>query len=138
MKWGVMQERNKKHYLYKFDNGEAHHMTPPEAFRYSYTKKIKIIQGPNYQNGKQIKRFDGFGYHDGLQRSFKGPKDYRDYLKANGIEEWGSENPPVYSENNPPVWTEELIRKAINEHKIEIGSILAEALLSGEVQFPEG
>jgi hypothetical protein len=36
------------------------------------------------------------------------------------------------------VWTEELIRKAINEHKIEIGSILAEALLSGEVQFPEG
>lgn len=111
-------------------------MTPVEAIRYADKHKVDILSGPNFQNGKRQKGFDGFGWHDTLQMSFKGPRHYREHLKANGIEEWGNCDPPKYSEESPPVWDHEMIKKAI-DHGIEIGSVLAEALLSGELDFPD-
>lgn len=130
-------DRNSTHYAYVFSSGERITMTPIEAHRYAHKHKIDIWQGPNYDDGRQKKRFDGFGWHDSLKRSFKGPNDYRTYLKANGLIEVGNEKCPILEEYEPPVWTEELIRKAVSVHGIEIGSVLAEALLSGELDWPE-
>lgn len=113
-------------------------MTPLEGNRYAHRHKIDIIQGPNYVEGKKQKSFDGFGWHDGLQMSFKGPKHYRDFLKANRMEEWGNEDCPQHKPFKKPVWDEELISKCINVHGLEIGSVLAEALLNGEIDYPEG
>lgn len=126
----------KKFYKYFFSNGEAITMTPIDALRYSQKKMIKILKGPNYSEGRQIKKFDGFGWHDTLKMSFKGPKHYREYLKANGIEEWGDSCPPVYDEKSPPLWNDEMIKKAVDAG-IEVGSVLAAALKRGELDFPE-
>jgi hypothetical protein len=112
-------------------------MTAIEAHKYAHKHKIDIFHGPNYIEGKKEKSFDGFGYHNGLMRTFKGPKDYRDYLKANGMVEAGLNDKPVEEEFKKPLWDEELIRKAINVHKLNIGSVMAEALLSGEIDYPE-
>lgn len=131
-----MDNRLKNQYDYLFENGERHKMTPTDAIKYSKRKMIKILHGPNIEKGRQQKGFDGFGWHDTLKMSFRGPRHYRDYLKANGIEEWGNEMPPKYTEANPPLWTEETIRMAVS-HGVEIGSVLAEALKSGELAFPE-
>ena len=130
-------DRNKQFYKYRFSNGETITMTPIEAHKYKHKLMIDILEGPNYVQGERGKKFDGFGWHDGLLRSFKGPKDYRDYLKANNMHEAGLNDCPQNREFEPPVWTEELISKAINYHKIEIGSVLAEALLKGEIDWPE-
>ena len=127
---------NKNHYKYVFENGEIHHMTPVDAHRYSHRKKIRILKGPNYNGGKQVKTFDGFGWHDGLNMAFRGPKHYRSYLKEHGLEEWGNEKPPVYSEESPPIWDDVLIKKVVDSG-IEVGSVLAKALKEGTVNFPE-
>jgi hypothetical protein len=112
-------------------------MTPIEAHKYAHRKKIDITHGPNYIEGKKEKSFDGWGWHDGLLRSFKGPKDYRDYLKANGMVEAGIGDRPTEWKNNKPIWTEDLIRKA-NSYGMDIGGVLAEALLKGELDYPDG
>jgi hypothetical protein len=111
-------------------------MTPVSAHQYSNRKKIDIIHGPGYVQGKREKSFDGFGFHSSLQRTFKGPKDYRDYLKANNLHEAGLGDRPKEEEYKAPRWDEDLIRLAIREG-VEIGSVLAEALLNGELDFPE-
>jgi hypothetical protein len=113
-------------------------MTPVEAHKYKERLKIDIWEGPGYHEGRREKSFDGFGWHDGLLRSFKGPKDYRDYLKENNLVEAGLNDRPVHKDFTPPTWTEELIWKAINVHKIEIGGLMAEALLKGEMKWPDG
>ena len=127
----------KKTYLYFFENGERHHMTPVDAHKYSDRKKIKILKGPNYESGRKRKTFDGWGWHDSLQMSFRGPKHYREYLAQNGLQEWGDSEAPQYNEYSKPVWDEQLIRKAVNDYGLEIGSELAKGLLSGEIDFPE-
>ena len=129
---------NKKYYEFIFSNGERHTMTPLEGNRYAHKHKLDIFQGPNYVEGRKEKAWDGWGWHSSLQMSFKGPKHYRDYLRANNMEEWGNEDSPQHKEFRKPVWDEALIRKAINEHGIPIGSVLAEALISGEIDYPEG
>jgi len=129
-------DRNKQFYNYRFSNGEAHTMTPIEAHKYAHKLKIDIFQGPNYIEGKREKSFDGFGWHSGLLRSFKGPKDYRDYLKANNMVEAGLNDRPNGEPFKKPLWDEDLIRKA-NSHGLDIGSVLAEALLAGHLDYPE-
>lgn len=129
-------DRNKNPYRYRFSNGESHVMTPIEAHKYSDKHKIDILEGPGYIQGRR-ERFTGWGWHDSLQRSFKGPKDYRDYLKAHDMVEAGINDCPTEDTFEPPVWTEELVRKAINVHGLEIGGVMAAALLSGELDFPE-
>lgn len=111
-------------------------MTPIEAHKYKERLKVDIWQGPGYEKGRREKAFDGFGWHDSLRMSFKGPKHYRDYLKEHGLVEAGIGDRPSEHEYKPPRWDEDLIRLAIREG-IEIGSVLAEALLSGELDFPE-
>lgn len=111
-------------------------MTPIDAVKYSEKKKIRILKGPNYNGGRQEKKFDGFGWHDTLKMSFRGPKHYREYLKQNGIEEWGNELPPKYTEIDPPMWDDKIIKKAVDAG-IQIGSVMAQALKSGELSFPE-
>ena len=127
---------DKKFYKYFFSNGESITMTPIDALRYSQKKMIRILKGPNCSGGRQIKKFDGFGWHDTLKMSFRGPKHYREYLKENHIEEWGNCNPPSYSEESPPLWDDSLIKKTVDAG-INIGSVLADALKKGEVSFPE-
>ena len=131
-------DRNKRNYKYRFSNGEVITMNPIEAHKYAHKHMIDIWEGPNYIAGRKAKTFDGFGWHDGLLRSFKGPKDYRDYLKANNLVEAGLNDCPVDKDFKPPVWSEELIRKAINVHGLEIGSVMAEALLDGSLKWPDG
>lgn len=129
--------RDKKHYDYVFENGETHLMTPPEAYKYAYHKKCKIISGPGYENGKKPKAFTGWGWHDSLRRTFKGPNDYRSYLRAHGIEEWGDvHDAPRGGEYKPPLWDDELLRKAA-QLDIYIPGRLAEALKNGEATWPE-
>lgn len=112
-------------------------MSPIEAHKFAHKHKLTILRGPNYIKGKKEKEFDGWGWHSSLQRSFKGPADYRQYLKANNMHEVDIGDRPCEGKYEPPVWNEDLIRKAINEYKIPIGSVMAEALLSGELDFPE-
>lgn len=132
-----MSERNKSYYNYKFSNGEAHTMTPIEAHKYAHKHKIDIWHGPNYIQGKKEKDFDGFGFHSGLLRTFKGPKDYRDYLREHNMVEASVNDCPMESKYVKPLWDEDLIRKA-NSYGMDIGSVLAEALLTGELDYPEG
>lgn len=113
-------------------------MTPIEAHKYAERHKVDIWEGPNYVKGRKEKSFDGFGWHDGLLRSFKGPKDYRDYLKEHDLVEAGLNDRPDHKDFEPPLWTEELIWKAINVYKLNIGTVLADALLSGELKWPDG
>lgn len=113
-------------------------MTPIEAHKYAHRKKINITYGPNYVAGKREKSFDGWGWHDGLQRAFKGPKDYRDYLRANGLVEASINDRPMEEKYNKPVWTPDLIRRMNQEYNMGIEDRLAEALLSGELDYPDG
>lgn len=129
--------RNNSYYNYVFSNGERHTMTPIDAHRYADKHKIDIWHGPGYIKAKKEKEFDGFGWHDSLQMSFKGPRHYREYLKQNGMVEASVNDKPVEQVAKKPIWDEALIRKCVNEYKIEIGSVLAEALLSGELDYPE-
>lgn len=124
-----------KVYLYKFENGESYQMTPIDAHKYAHKKKIKIIEGVNYSGGRQKKSFDGWGYHESLKKVFRGPKDYKAYLKKNGIEEWGNENPPKYTEESPPVWDDAMLKRCW-ELGIEVSSREADALKKGLVKFP--
>lgn len=130
-------DRNKNYYRYTFSNGESQVMTPIEAHKYKERLKIDIWQGPGYRQGRREKSFDGFGWHDSLQMSFKGPRHYREYLKEHGMVEASVNDKPTEGKFEKPLWDEELIRKCINEYKIDIGSVLAEALLSGELDYPE-
>jgi hypothetical protein len=130
-------DRNKNFYNYIFSNNERHTMTPVEAHNYANKLKIDIWQGPGYLQAKREKAFDGFGWHDSLRMNFRGPAHYRQYLKENNMHEAGVGDNIQGKDFEPPVWNEELIRKAINEYHIPIGSVMAEALLSGELDFPE-
>jgi hypothetical protein len=130
---------NERYYNYRFDNGETHQMTPIEAHRYVERKKIKISYGPGYEKGKREKSFDGWGWHDGLLRSFKGPKDYRDYLKANGMVEAAIGDKPTEWKSKKPLWDEDLIRKATGLGLLSAtDGKLTEALLNGELDYPDG
>jgi hypothetical protein len=125
-----------KYYNYKFSNGEAHTMTPIEAHKYAHKHKIDIKHGPNYIEGKKEKSFDGFGWHDSLMMNFRGPAHYREYLKEHNMVEASVNDCPMESKYVKPVWDEDLIRKA-NSYGMDIGSVLAEALLNGELDYPE-
>lgn len=129
-------DRNKNHYQYVFSNGVKQTMTPVEAHQYKERLKVDILHGPGWVKAQREKSFDGYGFHSGLLRSFKGPNDYRTYLKANNLVEAGLGDRPKEHEYKTPKWDEDLIRLAIREG-VEIGSVLAEALLSGELDFPE-
>lgn len=129
--------QKERYYSYKFSNGEQHYMTPIEAHKYAHKLKIDITHGPNYIKGEKQKSFDGFGWHDSLQMSFKGPRHYREYLKEHGMVEAGINDRPVEQVANKPIWDEGLIRKCINQYGIDIPGRLAEALLSGELDYPE-
>ena len=131
-------DRNKNHYRYVFSNGYSTVMTPIDAHKYKEKHKVDIFDGPGYIQAKKEKGFDGFGWHSGLQMSFKGPAHYRQYLKENNLHEAGLNDCPVDKDFTPPIWNEELIRKAINVHGLEIGSVMAEALLKGEMKWPDG
>lgn len=136
----TIQFMNQKetYYRYVFDNKFAATMTPVEAHKYAYHHKCKILEGVGYQGGRRKKKFDGWGWHDGLLRTFRGPKDYRDFLRANNMYEAGGSEGPLQEENfDKPLWDEALIKKA-TDMGIEIGSVLAEALLKGELDFPDG
>lgn len=130
-------DRNKNYYRYTFSNFEQHTMSPPEAHKYAYRKMLNILEGPGYQSGKRERTFDGFGWHDSLRMSFRGPAHYRSYLKEHGIVEASLCDRPQDKDFEPPIWTEELIRKAIAAYGIPIGGVLAEALLKGEAQWPD-
>jgi hypothetical protein len=130
-------DKNKAYYPYVFSNFEQHTMTPLEAHQYSRRKMIDILQGPGYEKGKREKSFDGFGWHDSLRMSFKGPGHYRSYLKENNLVEAGIGDRPSEYVYEPPIWDEDLIRKAINVHGVDIGGVLAEALLKGELDWPD-
>lgn len=111
-------------------------MTPIEAHKYADKKKIDIFHGPGYVKASREKAFDGFGWHDGLRMNFKGPGHYRSYLKEHGLVEASLGDRPKEHKYEKPLWDEDLIRKC-NQMGMEIGSILAEALLSGELDYPE-
>lgn len=129
-------DRNKQYYNYTFSNGERHTMNPVEAHRYKERLKIDIFEGPGYQAQKRQKAFDGFGWHDSLRVNFRGPAHYRTYLKENNLHEAGLGDRPTEHEYKPPRWDEDLIRQMV-QNGMEIGSVLAEALLSGELDYPE-
>jgi len=112
-------------------------MTPIDAHRYATRKNIKILSGPGYIEGRRKEPYKGWGYHDTLKRVFKGPGDYRDFLRRNGLMECGDLSAPQYTAPRAPYWTDETIKMAI-DHGIEIGSVLAEALKSGKLDFPDG
>jgi hypothetical protein len=130
-------DKNKALYNYVFSNGESITMSPIEAHKYAHRKMIDIFQGPGYVKAKREKAFDGFGFHDSLQMNFKGPAHYRQYLKENNMHEASVNDKPMEEKYTKPIWDEDLIRKA-NSYGLDIGSVLAEALLSGELDYPEG
>ena len=129
-------DRNKNVYNYVFSNGEKHTMSPLDAHKYANRKKINIFHGPGWEKAKREKSFDGWGMHDSLRVVFRGPAHYRAYLKEHNLVEAGLGDRPKEHEYKPPRWDEDLIRLAIREG-VEIGSVLAEALLKGELDFPE-
>lgn len=130
-------DRNKSYYNYVFSNGEKHTMTPVEAHKYKERLKIDIMSGPGYIERKREKSFDGFGWHDSLRMSFKGPAHYRSYLKENGLVEAGMNDKPRESEFKKPIWDEDLIRKCNSQYGLDIGGVLAEALMKGELDYPD-
>lgn len=111
-------------------------MTPIEAHRYAHRHKIDVVSGPNYVEGRKQRSFDGWGWHNSLNRFFKGPNDYRTFLRANGMEEWGDADCPQYKEVRPPIWTDETLRMCAS-HGLEIGSVMGEALKKGLIDWPE-
>ena len=128
----------KSFYRYNFSNGDSGTMTPVEAHQYAHKHKVNISEGPNYCDQKPMERFTGWGYHAGLRKTFKGPNHYRSYLRENNLIEAGNEKAPLWEDpKQPPVWNEKLIRKAINDYGIEIGGVMAAALMSGELDYPE-
>jgi DNA-directed RNA polymerase subunit RPC12/RpoP len=56
--------------------------------------------------------FTGWGWHDGLNMSFLGPRHYRDYLRANGLVEAGNEAAPVYQESRQEIWDDATLKEA--------------------------
>lgn len=131
-------DRNKNFYRYLFSNGESHVMTPIEAHKYKERLKIDIFEGPGYQAARREKAFDGWGWHDSLLVNFRGPNHYRSYLKENGMVEASVGDKPTEGKFDKPVWDEDLIRKANNEYGLDIEGVLAEALLAGELDYPDG
>ena len=129
-------DRSKNYYSYVFSNGVRQTMTPVEAHQYKERLKIDILQGPGWEKARRQKSFDGFGFHDGLRMTFKGPAHYRQYLKENNLHEAGLGDRPTEHEYKPPRWDEDLIRQMV-QNGMEIGSVLAEALLNGELDYPE-
>lgn len=125
----------KRYYFYKFSNGEGHHMTPEEAFRYSTRRHIKITNGPGYNPGKKRISFNGWGWHDGLQMNFKGPKHYREHLATNGLEEWGDAHAPQYREEENNIWDDESLKRAW-DLGFRFSGREAAALKSGEMPAP--
>ena len=132
----MSHDRNKNHYDYIFSNNVRQKMTPVEAMKYANRVKVDIWQGPNYIKGETVKKFDGWGWHDGLLMTFRGPAHYRQYLKENNMHEAGRDDCPTEEKFEKPVWNEELLKKAC-ALGVEIGSVMAGALLSGELDFPE-
>lgn len=130
-------DRNSTHYNYRFSNGERHTMTPIEAHKYANKHKIDIFSGPGYIKQKREKAFDGFGWHDSLRMSFRGPAHYRSYLKEHGLVEAGILDRPSEQVFKKPLWDEELIRKCNTHYGLEIGGVLAEALIKGELDYPD-
>jgi len=112
-------------------------MTPIEAHKYKERLKIDILRGPGWVKGRREKSFNGCGWHDSLRMSFKGPRHYKEYLKEHGLVEAGLGDRPKEHNYTRPLWDEDMIRKAVNEHGLQIGSVLAEALLKGELDWPE-
>jgi hypothetical protein len=129
-------DRNKNFYNYAFSNGEKHTMTPVEAHKYKEKLKIDIVHGPGWVKAQREKAFDGWGMHDSLRVVFRGPAHYREYLKEHGMVEASLGDRPSESKYIKPIWDEDLIRKA-NSYGMDIGSVLAEALMSGELDYPE-
>jgi hypothetical protein len=123
-------------YNYIFSNSETHTMTPLEAHKYAHRKNLRVVGGPGYKEGKKERSFAGWGWHDTLKMSFRGPNHYREYLKEHNMVEWGSSDCPQYKEVTPPVWNDETLRMAAQQG-IEIGSVLADALKSGAIQWPD-
>lgn len=129
-------DRNKNYYNYLFSNQERHTMTPIEAHKYAHKLKIDILEGPGFIKGKREKSFDGWGWHDSLLMSFRGPAHYRAYLREHNMVEASVNDKPMEEKYDKPIWDEDLIRKA-NSYGLDIGSVLAEALLKGELDYPE-
>lgn len=75
--------------------------------------------------------FDGFGWHDGLNMSFKGPKDYRDHLKREGLIEMGDAPPPQKKEVDTPLIDDETL-KELSQSGLKVSDNEAKALKSGE------
>lgn len=130
--------QNERYYNYTFSNGARHLMTPIEAHKYAHRLKLRFTGGPGYQQEKKEKEFDGFGWHSGLQMSFRGPAHYRSYLKEHGLVEASFNDKPMDRPFNKPIWNEELIQKCVRDYGIEIGSVMTEALLNGELDWPDG
>jgi len=101
----------------------------------------RIIDGaPRMKMGKSIskqrKEFDGFGWHDGLNMSFKGPKDYKAYLKRENLIEAGNEAPPQYKDPEVNLIDDQLLADAAKAG-IKVSGQEAEALKSGKYQKSE-
>ncbi len=112
-------------------------MTPLDAHKYAHKHKVDIWEGPGYLARKKEKSFDGFGWHDSLMMSFRGPAHYRSYLKENNLVEAGANDCLTEDKFTKPLWDEDLIRKCVQQYGIQIDSILAEALISGELDYPD-
>lgn len=133
----MSNERNKMNFNYRFSNGEQNVMTPIDAHKYAYKHKVDILEGPGFIPGQKAKSFDGFGWHDGLNMSFKGPAHYRSYLREHNMVEASINDKPMEEKYEKPIWDEELIRKANREWGMEIGDNLAMALMNGELDYPD-
>lgn len=129
-------DRNKNYYRYIFSNSFTEVMTPTEAHKYKQKHMVDIVHGPGYLERKREKSFDGWGWHDSLLMNFRGPAHYRQYLKENGLVEAGMNDKPIEGDFKKPLWDEDLIRKAIS-YGLDIPGQLAEALLKGELDYPE-
>jgi hypothetical protein len=80
---------------------------------------------------RQRKEFDGFGWHNGLNMNFKGPKHYREYLKSEGLAEYGNEKPPQQKEVETPI-VDDATLKDFAKAGLKVSGREATALKSGE------
>ena len=100
-------------------------------------KRIQRVMSsaPSMRMGQAIKRqrktFDGFGWHDGLNMQFKGPKHYREYLKQEGLIEHGNEGPPQHKEAEAPPIDDETL-KEFAKAGLKVSGREAAALKTGE------
>lgn len=83
------------------------------------------------------KRYYNYVFSNGERYTMSPIEAHREYLKEHNMHEASINDCPMVEEYDPPVWTEELLRKAINHHGVSIGGVLAEALLKGEIDWPE-